>query len=398
MYGSLHGLTDTFFKNTINKISANDTVFFTSKQLFYDLNKNLSVPPLFPRLLDYIPAIYQDRDVGSLWFLSATGFIILLVSTYPLIGIYAVPLGATIFLVLILAGMRRQRINNQLAAKRHRIEEEQRRLQIEQLNTRTQHLKEQFHKGQLHRTFVFEEQEFQVWLERWQSVNGTIAKLLLPMRPETVSSSPPADVTAYSFDRLVVCQSDIIAQLLIANHFHFENNCAVLSVNGYPPRIFSIVMKMIRRNTNLKVFAFHDCSPSGMCLIHQLRTSDRWFQGKDVVIIDAGLRPQQVIEVARSCRSERDFRVFIEQSSESAQTAQNLLAIGDLSSQHLLADELEWLTQGYFVMLESFTPQKLIQVLNRSIALSRQDKQLENDGLILLEQEGRYIYATENFG
>jgi hypothetical protein len=225
-----------------------------------------------------------------------------------------------------------------------------------------------------------------------------IAKLLLPVKTETVSIAPPADITSYSFDRLVVCQSDAVAQLLIANRFHFENNCAVLSLNGYPSRIFNIVMQMLRRNPDLKVYAFHDCSPSGLSLVHQLRSSDRWFQGNNVVIIDAGLRPQQVIEVARSCRSERDFKVFIEQSSESAQTAQNLLATRDLSSQNLLADELEWLTQGYFVMLESFTPQNLIQVLNRSIALSRRDEQLENDELILLEQEGRYIYATENFG
>ncbi|NER20059.1 MAG: hypothetical protein F6J86_09815 [Symploca sp. SIO1B1] len=33
------------------------------------------------------------------------------------------------------------------------------------------------------------------------------------------SNLPDPDVTAYSFDRVVICQSDAIAQMLIANNF-----------------------------------------------------------------------------------------------------------------------------------------------------------------------------------
>ncbi|BAU41594.1 hypothetical protein [Leptolyngbya sp. O-77] len=50
-----------------------------------------------------------------------------------------------------------------------------------------------------------------------------------------------------------------IAQMLISNNVHFENNCAILSINGYPQPIFDTVMKMLRRNPGLTVFAFQDC-------------------------------------------------------------------------------------------------------------------------------------------
>ncbi|WP_198007661.1 hypothetical protein [Dactylococcopsis salina] len=41
------------------------------------------------------------------------------------------------------------------------------------------------------------------------------------------------------FDRAVICDRSEIARFLIANDFNFENNCAVLSVAGYPKNIFS---------------------------------------------------------------------------------------------------------------------------------------------------------------
>ncbi|MGB3640647.1 MAG: hypothetical protein WBA39_24190, partial [Rivularia sp. (in: cyanobacteria)] len=83
-----------------------------------------------------------------------------------------------------------------------------------------------------------------------------------------------------------ICDSAEVAQLLIANNFHFENNCAVLSITGYPQNIFSTVMEMLRRNPNLKVYALHDASPRGVNLINHLRTSPNWFLNTDVAIYD----------------------------------------------------------------------------------------------------------------
>ncbi|MEO3706033.1 hypothetical protein [Trichormus azollae] len=81
-------------------------------------------------------------------------------------------------------------------------------------------------------------------------------------------------MTAYTFNRLVVCDNSSVAQLLIANNFHFESNCAILSITGCPQRIFSTTMQMLRPNPDLKVYALHDYSPKGISLAHRLRTSE----------------------------------------------------------------------------------------------------------------------------
>lgn len=114
--------------------------------------------------------------------------------------------------------------------------------------------------------------QLQGWLEQWMRANGSVDKLL-PM-PQTLaaSSMPRPDVTAYSFDRVVVCDSDAIANMLIANNFHFENNCAILAISGYPQNIFDVTMQMLRRNSELRVYALHNCDSNGVSLAHQLRS------------------------------------------------------------------------------------------------------------------------------
>jgi hypothetical protein len=227
------------------------------------------------------------------------------------------------------------------------------------------------------------------WLDSWIRVNGSVWQLL-----PSVSNALPApnilpdpDSTHYSFDRLVVCQSDEIAQMLIANNFHFENNCAILSISGYPQRIFETIMQMLRRNPELRVFAFHDCSPEGIKLANELRTNPRWFPDETIVIVDIGLSPRQILAAKRD--------MFIQSSKNSAQASQ-LLATS--IRENLSKVELEWLDRGNFVELESFTPQQLIQVLNRSIANSQQLTMGEDSTLILVGGSDNYFYATESFG
>ena len=60
----------------------------------------------------------------------------------------------------------------------------------------------------------------------------------------------------------------------------------------------------------------------------------------------------------------------------------------------LSTEELEWLEAGKFVELESFPPQKLIQVLNRGIVGSLN---LDSDSSsVSVGDTG--VYATESFG
>jgi hypothetical protein len=241
---------------------------------------------------------------------------------------------------------------------------------------------------QIPESFLIKAEDVQDWLDRWTRINGSVPQL--PSRPNTLSSASPStpdpDITTYSFDRLVVCQSDAIAQMLIANNFHFENNCAVLSISGYPQRIFQTTLQMLRRNPNLCVFALHDCSSIGVSLVHQLRTDPNWFPDSNIVIVDVGLSPRQVLAAKRP--------PFTQQAERFVRLSQNL---APAIRQNLSREELCWLDAGNIVELECFTPQTLIQILQRSISSSQQLESLEEGGLILIGDGGQF-YGTESFG
>ncbi|MFB2646178.1 hypothetical protein ACE09Y_07905 [Raphidiopsis sp. BLCC-F218] len=230
------------------------------------------------------------------------------------------------------------------------------------------------------------------WLARWQLFNGKVDKILpeTPTEIEAVSISP--EITAYSFDRLVVCDSPSIAQVLIANNFHFEHNCAILAMNGYPENIFGITMEMLKRNPNLQVFALHDCSPEGVSLVNYIRTNENWFLNSQLPIIDIGLLPRQILG--------NKGRMFIRKTATSAEKSKNLpLEI----RQTLSAQELAWLDAGNFIELESFSPQILIQVIRNAISRSF-DLVADSNGLLVISDPVNYvdtnnsIYMIESFG
>ena len=237
---------------------------------------------------------------------------------------------------------------------------------------------------------LFSSIDLDSWLTKWQQINGKVDKVLTSQQEQIAPTSINPDITAYSFDRLVVCDSANIAQLLIANNFHFENNCAILSITGYPQSIFNTTMEMLRRNPDLKVYAIHDCSSKGVSLVHHLRTSEKWFLNSNVTIIDLGLLPRQIIA--------SQGKMFTRFSSQLKDEAKKLSVDIRLT---LTAEELAWLDTGNFVELESFTPQKLIQVLRHGISGSL-NLESDDSSLILIGDSGinsgNDIYMVESFG
>jgi len=212
----------------------------------------------------------------------------------------------------------------------------------------------------------------------------------LPEPSQDIPATVNTDISVYSFDRVMVCDNDAIAQMLIANNFHFEKNCAVLSITGYPQSIFDTVMQMLRRNQNLTVYALHDASPQGVRIGHQLRAYRNWFPDITVSIIDIGLLPRQVLA---------SRNMFVLKSSLSASEAKQLPA--DIR-QSLSAKELRWLELVNFVELESFTPRRLLQVLTQGIGRSLDIG--SNDTLIYIYGDGddedtsAMLFASESFG
>jgi hypothetical protein len=138
---------------------------------------------------------------------------------------------------------------------------------------------------------VFQKQHLARWIHAVGGIRG-----LLPPREEAAAAMPKkvaADVAAFSFDRAVVTDRWEMAQTLVANRFHFEHNCAVLSLDGFPDGIAGTLKEMLRRNPRLTVFALHDASSDG-CQLPLILRGPEWFPDPAVRIVDLGLRPETV--------------------------------------------------------------------------------------------------------
>jgi hypothetical protein len=336
---------DSFFAKTLSALSVNDTLHFTPKQFYYFLNARLAA---------------KKGDTlafagGCLTVLSVVAFVIMLAVGFKGIGAFflflltLLALGAGV--TLLLPGVRKR-----------------------------------LRQGRPKPLPVTPEQ-FKAWEAKWAHVNGEPPKLLAPPQPATEPARLSAEVTAYSFDRVVVCEHATVAHFLIANNFHFEHNCAVLAVNRYPQNLFETVMTMLRRNPELKVYALHDASPHGLQLVHRLTTEERWFAGGGAQIFDLGLLPRQLL--GRSA--------FVQTSAQSA-TEAKLLPAGVRAS--LLPEEVTWLEEGKYVELESLSPQLLLRVITQGIARSR-DPRYE-DALVPVSYGdgpgGVYVYSADSFG
>ena len=99
------------------------------------------------------------------------------------------------------------------------------------------------------------------------------------------------DIGDYSFDRAVICDRARTVDLLLANNFHFENNCAVLSVGGYPQGPFEIVRAHAQAQPEAAGLRPARRHVAGCQLAHQL-ANDRALVRRQVKVTDVGLRPR----------------------------------------------------------------------------------------------------------
>ncbi|HYR12487.1 MAG TPA: hypothetical protein VEQ60_32160, partial [Longimicrobium sp.] len=195
--------------------------------------------------------------------------------------------------------------------------------------------------------------EFDVFRKRhlpwWIQVYGPIPGLL-PAREQAAASMPrevPADVAAFSFDRAVVTDRWETAQLLVENRFHFEHNCAVLSLDGYPDGIAYTVKEMLRRNPQLTVFALHDASVEGCHLPLRLREAD-WFPDPRVRIVDLGLRP------------------YMAKSLHLPELQGPAAARPELAKMLHVTDQ-KWLAAGHYSELAALRPAQLLRAVYKGI-------------------------------
>jgi hypothetical protein len=137
---------------------------------------------------------------------------------------------------------------------------------------------------------------FESLYDRWTKQHGPPAGVIQRKQAATPAPDVETDVGDYSFDRAVICDRARTVDLLLANNFHFENNCAILSVDGYPAGPFKTVREMLKRNPRLAVYVLHDATPRGCRLARTLAQDPDWFGGRTVVV-DVGLRPVQAVAI-----------------------------------------------------------------------------------------------------
>jgi len=394
-------ITDPMFAKAIADISVNDTLFFTPKQLFYLLDKRSrpEIYEVFYAIPGYLIINIASGIFAFIWTLAqfsewsiAFIFVMFVINCLLIAGTFTASRSSKY------PYKQRQKLANSLQvwggivlvfgigvtllSSSFPLFLASSAIGLLSIYLGTRKIEK---KPATSQNFTIELNQFQGWLNTWTEINS-MTKLLPPPRALNANTAVSPDVSAYSFDRLVVCDRPEIAQFLIANNFHFENNCAVLSITGYPQSIFDTTMEMLRRNPDLKVYALHDCTPRGIGLVDHLRTSPNWFSDSSAIIIDIGILPRQIIAAGDN--------MFVLSSESSARDA---VQLSPAIRQDLSPEELDWLKLGNFVELESFSPQKLIQILNRGIACSR-DLGSDDSSLILLGGTDSSIYVVDSFG
>jgi hypothetical protein len=178
------------------------------------------------------------------------------------------------------------------------------------------------------------------YFNQWRRIHGEPAGLV-DANPNTATPTPVLpELLNYSFDRCLIVDNADIAAMLVANRFHFENNCAVLSADGaYPaPDRRDAIMTMLGRNPDLVVAYLHDASAKAFSTAAKLRTPE-WFGDRRIWIADIGLSPRQAW--AQKLLVEHGEKTGVET--------------------RLPTDELDWLNQGYTCSLSGIRPAKLLK-------------------------------------
>lgn len=193
-------------------------------------------------------------------------------------------------------------------------------------------------------------QSFDTLWDRWRSVHGAPKALVAPRRKQITqrSSALEDELRQYSFDRAVICDKPEVVDVLLANRFHFENNCAVLSVGGYPEAAFETVRAMLRNNPKLVVLTVHDATPDGCTLAHRLSNDPEWFAGR-ARVIDVGLRPAHA-------------KFFPGQAQQNAKP--RAVALHGITS-----EEAAWLST-YRLDLAVIRPEQLVKRLFKAITVA----------------------------
>lgn len=159
------------------------------------------------------------------------------------------------------------------------------------------------------KTVSIQRADFDRLLVRWQGLGLPLEGRIDDVLPQRSSSDLDADIAGLAIDRAVICDHSQMAEFLLANRFHVEHRCIILSEDGHPAGAFSTAMELLRRSQDLTVVALHDADPGGCGLERRLRGGPDWFAGQVTAgrarVVDVGLRPRSAARYRGSLRAAR---------------------------------------------------------------------------------------------
>ncbi|MGF1596231.1 MAG: hypothetical protein ACFCVK_04775 [Acidimicrobiales bacterium] len=218
-----------------------------------------------------------------------------------------------------------------------------------------------------HTVAVLSPGRFQASLGRWFDAGAEVrGRLLLRHEIAEDHNRQPREgtvlhpeLTAHGFGRLVVVDHAPMAVMLVANNFHVDQRCAVISEDGYPETFRVELAEVLNRNPQLVVAAVHGATIPAMGLVRRLRS---WFPNPSTRLIEVGLRPAQVIKA--NLPANRDNR-----------RQPDLTVLDDPLLARLDEWEREWLAWGLSTRLDSLSPQGLMNAISRVFtAMARDDE------------------------
>ena len=215
------------------------------------------------------------------------------------------------------------------------------------------------------------------YLNRWIHVHGEITGLVDANEQTKMATPVLPELLNYSFDRCLIVDNADIAAMLVGNRFHFENNCAILSLDClYPNKERrDAVMLMLDKNPDLTVAYLHDASAAAFSAKDTLRSAN-WFGDRRIWVADIGMTPRQAWKQ----------KLFVEQTAPVGATAT------------LPKDEFDWLNQGYYCSLSCLRPAQLLKVaymgLTEASRMTHSDAFDDTSGYFIMG----YAYGGYGYG
>ncbi len=172
-------------------------------------------------------------------------------------------------------------------------------------------------------------------------------KNLLEIKPNIeFTRNVPNDLTLYGLPKILVCETDEIAQMLRANQFHLQTPCAVLSLSEATPMPESF-HKMMTKAENPQVYFLHNANLEAFSLIKHLRQTIA--AQTDIPLRPIGLRPIHAMRL----------QLFANKT--------NSQAFDFSEPSYLHNDEKKWLLDGNSAEVSAISPVRLLRVLRRII-------------------------------